>query len=232
MRAPGAALRRIWTIVMNLRTYLLDLVFPPRCAFCHKIVESGDIRVCEHCKTHLPFTTNQGCQKKDFVKLCVAPFYYENDVRASLLRFKFGNTPSYAKVYAPYMAACIQETLADQWDVLSWVPVSRRRLRQRGYDQAEVLCRAVAEELDVTPVPLLIKHRHTKAQSSSGSAEKRKANIAGAYRLLDGADVKDCRILLIDDIITTGSTMSECARTLGIGGADSVVCATVARQRG
>ena len=217
---------------MNLRTYLLDLFFPPRCAFCRKIVENGDIRVCDHCRSHLPFTLDSGKQKKDFVKLCVAPFYYEKEVRSSLLRFKFGNTPGYAQAYAPYVAACIQNALADQWDTLSWVPVSRRRLRERGYDQAEVLCRAVAKELDVTPIPLLVKHRHTKAQSSTGSAEKRKANVAGAYRLLDGADVKDRRILLIDDIITTGATMTECARTLGLGGAECVLCATVARQRG
>lgn len=217
---------------MKLRTFLLDLFFPPRCAFCHKIVENGEIRVCDHCKMNLPYTHDNGKQKKDFVKLCVAPFYYENDVRASLLRFKFGNTPSYAKVYAPYVAACIREALEDQWDLLSWIPVSRKRLRKRGYDQAEVLCRAIAEELGVASVPLLVKHRHTKAQSASGSAEKRKANIAGAYRLLDGADVRDRRILLIDDIITTGSTVTECARTLGVNGAEQVVCATVARQRG
>lgn len=116
--------------------------------------------------------------------------------------------------------------------MLSWVPVSKKRLRERGYDQAELLCRAVADELGVTPVPLLVKHRHTRAQSASGSAEKRKANIAGAYMLVPEADIQDHRILLIDDIITTGSTVSECARTLGYGGADRVVCATVARQRG
>lgn len=217
---------------MNMRTFLLDLFFPPRCVFCHKIVENGEIRVCDHCEKHLPYTHAQGKQKKDFVKLCVAPFYYENDVRASLLRFKFGNKPFYAKAYAPYVAACIREALDDQWEILSWVPVSQKRLRKRGYDQAEVLCRAIADELGVDAVPLLEKHRHTKAQSATGSAEKRKANIAGAYRLLDGADVRDRRILLIDDIITTGSTVTECARTLGIHGADQVVCATVARQRG
>ena len=103
---------------MNMRTFLLDLFFPPRCVFCHKIVENGEIRVCDHCKTHLPFTTRQESQKKDFVKLCVAPFYYENDVRASLLRFKFGNTPGYAKAYAPYVAAGIREALEGQWDAL------------------------------------------------------------------------------------------------------------------
>lgn len=216
---------------MNLKTFLLDLFFPPRCTFCHSIVENGEIRVCEHCKKRLPVTSNYGKQSKDFVKTCVSPFYYQDDVRASLLRFKFGNTPSYAEVYADYVAACIQDAFDGQWDVLSWVPVSRKRLRQRGYDQAELLCRAIAINLGVEATPLLIKQRHTKAQSATGSAEKRRANIAGAYAVLPGVDVTDSRILLIDDIITTGATLTECARTLGIAGADCVYCATVARQR-
>ena len=213
-------------------TVLLDYFFPPRCTFCHKIVENGEIHVCPHCREHLPQTHNGGLQKKDFVKSCAAPFYYEDEIRLSLLRFKFGNRPWYAEDYAPYVADSIREGLEGQWEILSWIPVSKKRLRQRGYDQAEVLCRAVGEELGVTPIPLLVKHRHTKAQSASGSAEKLKANISGAYRLLPDADVQGRKILLIDDIITTGSTVSECAKTLGIGGADQVVCATVARQRG
>ena len=77
----------------------------------------------------------------------------------------------------------------------------------------------------------LKKLRHTAAQSQTGSAEKRRANISGAYRVPDPAQVADKRVLLIDDIVTTGSTLSECARTLGLAGAEQVVCATVARRR-
>ena len=216
---------------MNLKTLILDLFFPPRCTFCHKLVENGEIRVCDRCRGHLPFASNCGKQRKDFVKTCVAPFYYEKEVRASLHRFKFGNMPSYAEVYADYVAECIRAELDGRWDVLSWIPVSKKRLRERGYDQAEVLSRAIANVLGTEAVPLLIKQRHTKAQSATGSPEKRRANIAGAYALLPGADVTDRRILLIDDIITTGATVTECARTLGLAGADCVYCATVARAR-
>ena len=210
---------------------LVDLFFPPRCVFCHAFVETGEIRVCDHCKQHLPVTPSCGKQKVDFVKACVAPFYYEKEVRSSLLRYKFQKIRWYSKIYAPYVAACIREGIDGEWDEISWVPVSRKRRRERGFDQAEYLCDAVANELGVKPVPLLVKHRHTRAQSSTGGAEKRKANIAGAYHLRKGADVTGKRILLLDDIITTGSTISECARTLGLAGADAVYCATVARQR-
>ena len=216
---------------MKLSTFLLDLFFPPRCTFCHALVENGEIRVCDRCKKDLPQTRPGSVLKKDFVKAVAAPFYYENEVRESLLRYKFGNMAGYADVYAAYVASCIRESLPDDWDVISWVPVSKKRLRERGYDQAELLCRAVAKNLGKEPTRVLDKHRHTKAQSATGSAEKRKANIAGAYRLCGGVDVRDKRILLLDDIVTTGATVSECARTLGMAGAACVYCAAVARQR-
>lgn len=213
------------------KTEILDFFFPPRCAFCRKLVETGEIHVCDACRPKLPYTRPGDVQKKDFIKTCVAPFYYEKEVRSALLRYKFGQKPGYAAAFAEFVAVRIREDLKDEWDLLTWVPVSRLRLRQRGYDQAELLCSAVGKELGVEPMRLLVKQRHTKAQSATGSAEKRRANISGAYRICDNVDVKDKRILLIDDIITTGSTLSECARTLGIAGAASVVCATAARQR-
>ena len=77
--------------------------------------------------------------------------------------------------------------------------------------------------------PTLCKQRNTQPQSGTGDAAKRRANIAGAYRMRKGVDVKEKRVLLIDDIVTTGSTLSECARVLGKAGAEQVVCATVAR---
>ena len=78
--------------------------------------------------------------------------------------------------------------------------------------------------------PTLYKRRNTQPQSGTGDAAKRRANITGAYRMKKGADVTGKRILLIDDIVTTGSTLSECARVLGKAGAEQVVCATVARS--
>lgn len=217
-------MRKLWNI-------LLDLLYPPRCAFCHCFVKSSAVAVCDECRKNLPYTTNGGRQKADFVAACVSPLYYEDDVRESLLRYKFCGASGYAKVYAPLLADCIREQLDGTFDIISWVPLSRKRLRERGYDQAQLLAKAIAREWNTTAVRTMKKVRHTAAQSQTGSAEKRRANISGAYRALDPALVADKRILLIDDIVTTGSTLSECARTLGLAGAERVVCATVARHR-
>ena len=109
------------------------------------------------------------------------------------------------------------------------MPLSRKRLRERGYDQARLLAKATAKALGMPLTPTLYKQRNTQPQSGTGDAAKRRANITGAYRMKKGADVTGKRVLLIDDIVTTGSTLLECARVLGKAGAEQVVCATVAR---
>ena len=216
---------------MNLFTYFLDWIFPPRCTFCHALVENGTITVCDACREKLPMTRSGGVQKKDYVKLCAAPFYYEDDVRESLLRFKFKDATGYAEEYGKLLADCIRTHLAGRYDLISWVPLSRKRLKERGYDQAMLLALAAALELDDVAVSTLEKPLEAEKQSTMGSAEKRKANISGAYRAVDPELVEGKRILLIDDIVTTGATLSECAKTLLAAGAGEVLCAAVACTR-
>ena len=124
----------------------------------------------------------------------------------------------------------IAAELGGQFDTVTWVPVSKKREHERGYDQARLLAKATAKALGLPLTPTLHKQRNTQPQSGTGDAAKRRANIAGAYRMKTGADVTGKRILLMDDIVTTGATLSECARVLGKAGAEQVVCATVARS--
>jgi predicted amidophosphoribosyltransferase len=111
------------------------------------------------------------------------------------------------------------------------VPVSRLRRFRRGYDQVELLARAVGKELGIKPARLLKKIRHNPPQSGiSGDAERR-ANVLGVYRLVKGVEVADKRILLLDDVITTGATAGECARVLLTAGASQVHFGAVACAR-
>ena len=116
----------------------------------------------------------------------------------------------------------------DDTDVLTWAPISRLRKFRRGYDQVELFARVVAEELGMELTPTLRKIRHTKPQSTMGDASHRRANILGAYEVIDPALVRDKRVLLLDDIVTTGPTASECARMLLTAGAKEVKLATLA----
>ena len=169
-------------------------------------------------------------QKLRYVEACVSPLYYEEAVRRSLLRYKFGGMSMYAPKYARLMAACIERNGLD-FDLIAWAPLGRKRLRKRGYDQAKLLAQELSALLQKPCPQLLVKTADNPPQSGTGSAEKRKANVSGVYRITDPTLVKDQRILIVDDIVTTGATISECARVLIAAGAAKVCAATLARSR-
>ena len=216
---------------MGLGAWLLDLLFPPKCAFCGKLTARRGDGVCPDCRSRLPFTPEGARLKADFLTAVVSPLYYEDDVRRSLLRYKFQGTTALARAYGPLLAETVRRELEGKFDTVSWVPLSRARERKRGFDQAKLLAQRTARELDLPLTPLLRKVRNALPQSGTGSAEKRRANISGCYAVPDAAAAAGRRVLLIDDIVTTGSTLSECARVLMLAGAAEVMGAALARSR-
>lgn len=215
---------------MSFLSAFFDLLFPPKCVFCHKILESSDEKICQECRVSLPVTEKGGRQKGDFFDYCISPLYYGGDVRKSIHRFKFGGLSFYAETYGELVAECVKENLDEEFDLITWPSLSAARLRKRGYDQARLMAEKVARELGGSVVRTL-KKRDVAAQSSIGDGKKRRKNIAEAYTVLDDDLVRGKRFLLIDDVITTGSTLSECARMLRLSGAEKVVCASLARAK-
>jgi ComF family protein len=118
-----------------------------------------------------------------------------------------------------------------QPEVLTWVPVSRKRLRSRGYDQAKLLAEATGAVLGLPVTATLRKVRDNPPQSGLQDAAGRRANVLNAYEAVDPAAFAGKRVLLIDDVATTGSTLSECARVLVTAGAGEVLAATLAMVR-
>ena len=216
---------------MKLIDFILDLLYPPKCVICQKLLNYHNRYTCTYCEKELPFTKNGGLLKGNFFTACISPLYYEDKVRESLLRYKFYNRTSYAEYYGILIAECVEEYIDSHVDIITWVPLSKKRLRKRGYDQAQLLAEVVSRQLNIPCIPLLHKDRNTKPQSRTGSAEKRKTNISGAYSTRNHEEIRGKTILLIDDIVTTGSTFSECARMLGMTGAEKIYCAAAARKR-
>ena len=208
---------------------ILDIIFPPRCAFCRRLLRRGESGMCAACERDLPYTRPSERAGTDFVAACVAPLRYEGAVRDALHRYKFQGVTAYAGVFGRLVARCIDERLRGEYDLISWVPLSSQRLSERGYDQAMLIAMAAALELGDVAVETLRKRRDAAPQSVTGSIEKRRSNISGAYEVIDPELVEGRRILLIDDIVTTGATAAECARTLGGAGAAKVVCAALAK---
>lgn len=215
---------------MKVVDWLLDLIYPPRCAFCRRLLSGREKGVCRFCRPKLPYVPADG-QVQHFrnVDKCLSPLYYHGSVKDSLHRYKFGGATAYADIYSEFIVKCIDENQIS-CDSITWVPLSRRRLRRRGYDQAELLAKLIAKHLGQSPVRLLKKQRDTPPQSKTGSVEKRRANITGAYACLRPELVQGKQVLLVDDIVTTGATLSEAARVLKKAGAKEVICATLARS--
>jgi competence protein ComFC len=216
----------------NFFSRLLDLLFPPKCIFCRKLLAKGEQHHCAHCLQTLPWLRGSAVEQTgEFFSLAVSPLLYEDEVRTSFLRYKFKDCRGYSEGYGALMAQCVRDHLKDRYDLITWVPLSERRKKQRGYDQAMLLALSAALSLEDVAVETLRKIRHTDAQSGLSEDAARRANILGAYEVTDRELVAGKRILLIDDVITTGSTISECARILRSAGATDVVCATLARAR-
>lgn len=212
---------------------LLDLLFPPRCVFCRRLLHRGEEGICPRCQQELPWALGaEAEQTGEFFSLCASPLWYQDQVRASFHRYKFKGVRGYSRTYGRLVAQCVQDHLAGRYDLITWVPLSRARLRQRGYDQAMLLASAAALALDDVAAETLCKVRDTEAQSGLGKNDaSRRANVLSAYQVTDPALVEGRHVLLIDDIVTTGSTLSECARVLRTAGATDVVCAALARSR-
>ena len=214
---------------MKLLDWLLELLFPTRCAFCHKLRDGA--AVCRWCETSIPRAQGEAQRQRfQHVELCVSPLYYEADVRQSLRRYKFHGAKAYWKIYNKFISKCVDGNEIS-CDIITWVPLSRRRLRYRGYDQARLLAEALAEQRGVPCARLLNKIRDNPAQSMTGGPEARRANVDGVYEAVNTELVQGKRVLLLDDIVTTGSTLSACAGVLKQAGAASVIAATVARAR-
>ena len=213
-----------------IRDAILHLLFPPKCIVCRKLLKDAETDLCLNCRTDSP-----ECHKNNltfsFLDSWAAVWYYDGYIRKSLHRYKFGRARQYASGYGRLLAMRLGEEHPEGFDVLTWVPVSRIRKFTRGYDQVELLAEAVGQELGMKPVRTLRKIRNNPPQSGISGIEKRRANVLGVYRLENPEQVKGKRVLLLDDILTTGATAGECARVLLTAGAKEVHCGCVAVAR-
>lgn len=206
---------------------MLQFLFPPKCVLCRKLLNRGETDLCHSCRKDAP-EFKRAKRNIPFVAHWTALWYYKENVRKSVHRFKFGNARGYADAYARLLSLQIQETFSGTFDVVTWAPISRLRHFKRGYDQAELLARGISKEIGIPARRLLKKIRHTPPQSSFHNAAQRRANVMGVYRTCNPRSIAGKRILLLDDVVTTGATASACAQTLLIGGAKEVYFAALA----
>ncbi len=227
---------------------VLDLFFPPRCVLCDEVIHPRSRPFCRSCKAlQLPLVEETRCKKCGRgKKQCAckittllsdgiaAPFYYKDALSTAVRRLKrVEDTDRYAYFEERLIETAYLAYADTVIDVVTAVPLHPRDEAKRGFDQVEPMAKAVAKELYVPYVPLLRKSIRTKSQKTlSGAA--RAANLLGAFDVIDRKNVKDKRILLVDDVVTTGATTNECTKMLKIYGAKAVyvlTCAVSANEK-
>lgn len=216
--------------MIKIFDYVLSLIYPPKCVFCGTVIDKGDL--CDECAKTLPYTKGDGIhQKFPFVDKCISPLYYKDYVRRAVLRLKFAGCSCYCRRLGAIMSECAENNLdCGSIDMISCIPLSRKRLHDRGYNQAELLAKVISKNIGVEFKQTLRKIKNNTAQSTIKDSKQRATNVVGVYRVTAPELVKGKYILLVDDVVTTGATVSECARMLKKAGAKAVYCLTLARR--
>ena len=201
-----------------------DFLFTVRCPYCGKVIEPNK-KCCDKRKKEFP--------KFPFVRyatggyICTSPFPYDGIFRMAVLNFKFRNCGAYAELLSYEMVRAIKDVYSNkEFDIVTCVPMHKDTLKERGFNQAELLARECAALLGMEYGNLLVKTKKNKTQHSIKAAERAK-NVIGVYSPIDKNLIKGKRILIIDDIITTGSTLGECARILNKCKCGEIYCCTL-----
>lgn len=242
------------TVTEFLAEKLLPILLPMPCLACERLVDRGRhfVGLCVRCRGRLSPLRGQrcrgcgrplrgarlpagfrcgGCRRRPagFDRL-IAIWPYAPPLDAVIRGLKFGRLEYLGKHLATEMAARVRSEELEA-DLVAWVPLHWRRHLARGYNQAERIARPLATELDLPACRALIRRRATPAQTSLAPAQ-RAANLRGALRARSRAEVAGKRILLVDDVFTTGATLRAAAASLGDAGAAGITAIVAARTPG
>lgn len=218
------------------------LLFPKRCEICGEVVEF-DKTICNNCETlpiiEPPICLKCGCNKDDCIckkhkrreneyKAVVAPYYYEGSVKKGVLNFKMHEMPKLANSHGEKIAEVVSEYYSViDFDFVTFIPMRKSDIIKRGFNQAELLANVVSKKCNIPIVDALYKCKKTKKQKRQ-HANDRFVNMYNAFKIKDNIDLNGAKILLIDDVKTTGATLSSASLTLKAYGAKEIYCATFA----
>lgn len=212
---------------MSWWTKLLDFISPRQCEICGQRLAPSERTLCSPCLLHLPRTTYQFTPTDNPmaqlfwhltpVERAAALFFYEShsEVARIIYQLKYNDRPDIGEDMGRIMANDMQlAAYFESIDILLPVPLSRKRKRQRGYNQSEHIARGIS---DITHLPIVthaLKRRHFRHSQTALSRYERRENVADMFHLADDKLLKNRHVLLIDDVCTTGATLIACADAL------------------
>ena len=236
----------------TVSSYLLDLLFVPKCAgcgerlspapdtclcpSCHLIYEMERAKECAKCQRPLTecSCSTENLEKAKIFRLSKLTVYQpaSNDYVINRMIFKLKKKAEYHTVefLADELARNISEVIKPQKDyIITYAPRSKRAISRYGHDHMEILARKTAERLDLQFARLL--KRDSDVEQKTLSYSERIRSIRLSYENKDNVDIKGKSLILMDDIVTSGATLSEGARKLRKNGAQTVTCAVIAVSR-
>lgn len=217
--------------------WVSDLIFPNRCAFCGEFI-AWEKFACEKCARALEYAdfcpkcgkSECECAEREFhYDGCAVVLPYVGITRDGVLTLKYHNGFNTAKYLTHDLAAKLNECgYLDEADIITAVPMTKSRRRQTGYNQSEYIAKCLSKHVNIPCDFKLIKKVQTGFAQHDLTAEERRMAVVGAYsESPKHADISGKTIILCDDIITTGSTLSECAKVLKSMRAKKVYCAVL-----
>ena len=194
---------------------IINLIYPQTCSICGKINTKP---LCNKCNNKLKkeycFKTDYYTENKNFIEHSYF-FRYKDIIREQILALKFKEKPYVYETIAYFLKKSKKsfENLK-KYDIIIIVPISKQRYKERGYNQSQLIAKKISQILKI-PInnKILYKNKNT-VQQSTLNREQRIQNAAGVYQAINCQKIVDKKILLIDDIYTTGSTVDECAKEL------------------
>jgi len=230
---------------MNIKQvykYFSDLVFPNRCPCCKKCIKWNEL-ICENCLKEFPVITvkpcdkcgktNCICERELSYDYCICPTYYEGIIKAGILNLKLNNGLNFAEYFADKICIKLNELkLAEKIDIVTAVPMSKGKYIERGYNQAYELAKIISVKIKKPLGKNIIKKKDSKLIQHELTYEERIQSVKGAFIFKNGEyNIKGKNILICDDVITSSSTLNECAKLLKSQGASNVFCVCLATTR-
>lgn len=219
---------------------LIKFIFPDKCIFCSSILEdSSGINICDKCNEKVIYVGNKeiiinrllykDLKDRRYFKKVICVFEYEGLVRKAIIKYKYNGKSAYYLTFAKLIAAKLHTGSGTAaYDAILSVPLFGRRKRNRGYNQSELISRSIGKMLGIPDISYSVKRiKNTSAQSTLGKMN-RYENVKGAFKVVHPEMIKNKKILVIDDVLTTGNTINECCRVLDECGALSIDAAFVA----
>lgn len=200
------------------------LIFPTEkfCFFCKDETNNIEHFLCSECRARIEEIHKEYELESPYIKDCYVSLFYNNFTRDFFHKFKFQDKAYLYSPFSSYMLKTIEENMIKDFDFIICIPVHWRKEARRGYNQAYLLAKAVGKSLN-KPVlnRVLIKSRWTQEQNKLSSFQRRH-NLDHSFSIKNSELIRGKKILLIDDLVTTGTTLSICAKELINAGADTV----------